>query len=163
MLLESYLWGKISTRVKMFSFMPIHDSCLGSLSKLFQCQYLVCSNETHDESLFVRKCLSKRDTWCYPKFPTIKHYTQVTIGLNKEVYVVLQVLRNGECPYPLKDIYFPDTTPKISFKMHFKHDYVFNLLRLYSKEVKIFLRCSRHSKNPIWCNGVEVLNKILPK
>ena len=37
--------------------------------------------------------------------------------------------------WPLKDICFPDTTLKISFKFHFKHDYVFNLLWLYSKEV----------------------------
>ena len=37
--------------------------------------------------------------------------------------------------YPLKDICFPDTTPKISFSIHFKHDYVFNLFWLYSKEV----------------------------
>ena len=36
---------------------------------------------------------------------------------------------------PLKDICFLDTTLKISFKIHFKHDYVFNLLWLYSKEV----------------------------
>ena len=26
---------------------------------------------------------------------------------------------------PLRDICFPDTTPKISFKIHFKHDYIF--------------------------------------
>ena len=35
----------------------------------------------------------------------------------------------------LKDIRFPNTTPKISFKIHFKQDYVFHLLWLYSKEV----------------------------
>ena len=64
----------------------------------------------------------------------------------------------------LKDICFPDTTPKIFFRIQFKHDYVFNLIWLYSKEVWIFLRCLIwHLKNPIWCNRVEVLSKILPK
>ena len=36
---------------------------------------------------------------------------------------------------PLKDICFFDTTPKILIKCHFKHDYVLNLLWLYSKKV----------------------------
>ena len=54
--------------------------------------------------------------------------------------------------------------PKYLFKVHFKHDYVFYLLWLYYKEVYFFLRCSIwHSTNPIWCNGVELLNMILPK
>ena len=35
--------------------------------------------------------------------------------------------------YPLKDICFPNTIPIISFIIHCKHDYVFNLLSLYSK------------------------------
>ena len=43
--------------------------------------------------------------------------------------------RDPKHGYPLKDICFPDTTPKFSFEIHFKHDYVFNLLWLYSKEV----------------------------
>ena len=51
-----------------------------------------------------------------------------------QLWIVFETLGN-KSHLTLKDICFPDTTPKISFKIHFKHEYVLNLLWLYSKEV----------------------------
>ena len=75
-----------------------------------------------------------------PKFSFLQHRSLCRRYLAlQEIHNIPQAGRESvkgeELSLTLKDICFLDTTPKISFKLHFKHEYVFNVLWLYSKEV----------------------------